>query len=80
MHVTLTRAYFVAVAQAAVGLAVALGAPVSPTARDSIVAVVAALAAALPIGGAVIGHAQIVAGPAPTPPAPPASSTHEAAS
>lgn len=71
-----TVASLVGVVQAAVGLAVAFGAGLSTAEQDAIVAVVTALAAALPIGGAVLSHATITTTPqavAPAVPPPPAA-------
>lgn len=64
-HVHFTIATLLAIVQAAIGLALAFGLNLSPSEQHAIVDVVTALAAALPIGGAVIAHAQISSG-APT--------------
>ena len=56
-----TLASLLAVVQAAIGLAVAFGAGLSPAESHAIVNIVTALGAALPVGGAIIGHAQISA-------------------
>lgn len=61
-QVHFTIASLVAIVQAAIGLAVAFGANLSPAEAHSVIAVVTALSAALPVGGAIIGHAQIGAG------------------
>lgn len=54
-----TVASLVALIQAAVGLAIAFGAGLSPAEQHAIIDVVTALAAGLPIGGAVVSHATI---------------------
>lgn len=54
-----TVASLLALVQAAIGLAVAFGAGLSQAETQAIVGVVTALAAALPIGGAVVSHATI---------------------
>lgn len=66
-QVHFTVAALLAVVQAAVGLAVAFGAGLSPAETHAIVDVCTALAAGLPIGGAVIGHATITAASASAP-------------
>lgn len=58
-QVHFTVASLLALVQAAIGLAVAFGAGLSPAETHAIVAVVTALAAALPVGGAIVGHAAI---------------------
>lgn len=63
-QVHFTLASLVAIVQAAIGLAIAFGAGLSVAEQHAIVQVVTALGAALPIGGAIIGHAQINAGAA----------------
>lgn len=60
-QVHFTVASLLAIVQAAIGLAVAFGAGLSPAEAHATVDVVTALAAALPVGGAIIGHAQTVA-------------------
>lgn len=69
-HVHFTAAWLLSLVQAAIGLAVAFGAPLSHAETQAIVEVVIAMGAALPIGGAVVAHGALVAGasaPAPTP-------------
>lgn len=65
-QVHFTIASLLALVQAAIGLAVAFGANLSPSEQHAIIDVVTALAAALPVGGAIIGHAQIATGSATT--------------
>lgn len=66
-NVHFTWASLLAIVQAAIGLAVAFGAPLSHAESQAIIDVVTALAAALPIGGAVVAHAAILAPPPPIP-------------
>lgn len=58
-QVHFTIASLLAIAQAAIGLAVAFGAGLSPAEQHAVIQIVTALAAVLPVGGAIIGHAQI---------------------
>lgn len=57
-----TVASVLAVIQAAIGLAVAFGANLSPAETHAVISLVTALAVALPLGGAVVSHAKIRAG------------------
>ncbi len=61
-HVHFTVAVLLAVVQAAIGMAVAFGAGLSPAESRSVIELTTALAAVLPLGGALVSHAKIRAG------------------
>lgn len=66
-QVHFTVASLLAIVQAASALAVAFGAGLSPAEQHAVIGIATALAAVLPLGGAVIGHAQITSSNTTTP-------------